>query len=84
MIGTIMATETVKLLIGRGKPLIGRMLLYDAMSMKFRELKVSRDKSCPVCGDKPEITGLLDDYDRWYNEYWSDNGAACEVPVAAD
>ena len=83
MIGTIMATEVVKLIIGKGQPLVGRMLLYDALSMKFRELKVGRDKDCAVCGDKPEITRLVEDYDRWYSEYWSDEAEA-EVGVAAD
>ena len=54
------ATEVVKLILGEGKPLVGRVLLYDAMEMKFRELKLRRDTTCPVCGDAPSITELID------------------------
>ena len=54
------ATEVVKLILGEGKPLIGRVLLYDAMDMKFRELKLRRDSECPVCGDNPTVTELID------------------------
>jgi adenylyltransferase/sulfurtransferase len=57
-----MATEAVKLLLGVGEPLIGRLMMYDALSMKFRELKVNRDKSCPICGEQPTITELISDY----------------------
>jgi len=60
VIGTIQATEVIKLLIGIGEPLIGRLLLYDALSMRFRELKLHRNPSCPVCGDHPTITALID------------------------
>jgi len=60
VIGTIQATEVIKLLIGIGEPLIGRLLLYDALSMRFRELKLRRNPSCPVCGDHPTITELID------------------------
>ncbi|MBO9320367.1 MAG: molybdopterin-synthase adenylyltransferase MoeB, partial [Chloroflexus sp.] len=60
VIGTIQATEVIKLLIGIGEPLIGRLLLYDALSMRFRELKLRRNPSCPVCGDHPTITALID------------------------
>jgi adenylyltransferase/sulfurtransferase len=59
-VGLMQATEVVKLIIEEGKPLIGRVLLYDAMEMKFRELKLRRDTSCPVCGDHPTITELID------------------------
>ena len=59
-VGLMQATEVVKLIIEDGKPLIGRVLLYDAMEMKFRELKLRRDTSCPVCGDQPTITKLID------------------------
>lgn len=59
-VGLMQATEVVKLIIEEGKPLIGRVLLYDAMEMKFRELKLRRDNSCPVCGDHPTITELID------------------------
>ena len=54
------ATEVVKLILGEGKSLVGRVLLYDAMEMKFRELKLRRDTECPVCGDAPSITELID------------------------
>ncbi|MBO9313975.1 MAG: molybdopterin-synthase adenylyltransferase MoeB [Chloroflexus sp.] len=60
VIGTIQATEVIKLLMGIGEPLIGRLLLYDALSMRFRELKLRRNPSCPVCGDHPTITALID------------------------
>src|SRR5262249_42672890 len=60
VIGTIQATEAIKLIIGAGEPLIGRLLLYDAWRMKFRELKLRRDPECPVCGDSPSITALID------------------------
>ena len=60
MIGLIQATETVKLILGIGEPLIGRLLLYDALAMRFRELKLRRNPECPVCGDHPTITKLID------------------------
>jgi molybdopterin/thiamine biosynthesis adenylyltransferase/rhodanese-related sulfurtransferase len=60
LIGCIQATEGVKLLLGRGTPLIGRLLLYDALQMKFREFKVRRNPDCPVCGDRPTVTKLID------------------------
>jgi adenylyltransferase/sulfurtransferase len=59
-IGLIQATETVKLILGIGEPLVGRLLLYDALGMKFRELKLRRNVECPVCGDHPTITKLID------------------------
>ena len=58
VIGTIQATETVKLLIGIGEPLIGRLLTYDALGMRFREVKLRRDPKCPLCGSAPTITDL--------------------------
>ena len=60
VIGTIQATETVKLIIGVGEPLINRFMIYDALRMKFRELKLRRDPDCPVCGDRPTVTQLID------------------------
>ena len=60
VIGTIQATETIKLILGAPGTLIGRLLLYDAWSMRFRELKVRRDPECPVCGDRPSIRELID------------------------
>lgn len=58
VIGTLQATETIKLLLGRGQPLVGRLLSYDAWSMRFAELLVRRDPACPACGDTPSITSL--------------------------
>ena len=60
IIGTIQATEAIKLILGIGEPLIGRLLLFDALQMNFRELKLRRDPDCPVCGDHPTITELID------------------------
>ena len=60
VIGTIQATESIKLILGAGSTLIGRLLLYDAWSMKFRELKLRRDPDCPVCGDNPTVKQLID------------------------
>jgi len=59
-IGLIQATETVKLILGIGEPLVGRLLLYDALAMRFRELKLRRNVECPVCGDHPTIRELID------------------------
>ena len=63
IIGVMMATEAIKYIIGIGKPLIGRLILYEALSMTYRELKTIRDENCPLCGDNPVITKLIDDYD---------------------
>lgn len=60
LIGCIQATECVKLILGNGEPLIGRLLLYDALAMNFREFKVRRNPKCAICGDRPTITGLID------------------------
>ena len=59
-IGLIQATEAVKLILGIGEPLVGRLLLYDALGMHFRELKLRKNPECPICGDHPTITGLID------------------------
>lgn len=64
VIGTIQATEVIKLLTGIGTPLIGRLLLYDALHMEFRTLKIRRNPDCPVCGENPTITELID-YDQF-------------------
>ncbi|MXV77164.1 hypothetical protein F4083_04340 [Candidatus Poribacteria bacterium] len=63
VIGVMMATEAIKYILNLGEPLIGRLILYDALSMTYREMKVSRDKNCPLCGENPSITKLIDDYD---------------------
>jgi molybdopterin/thiamine biosynthesis adenylyltransferase/rhodanese-related sulfurtransferase len=70
-IGTIQATETVKLILGIGEPLIGRLLLYDALGMSFREMKLRKDPNCPVCGENPTVTELID-----YQEF-------CGIPQQA-
>jgi sulfur-carrier protein adenylyltransferase/sulfurtransferase len=72
IIGTIQATETLKLLLGVGEPLVGRFLIFDALKMKFRELKLRKDPDCPVCGTHPTVTALID-YDQF-----------CGVGPAAD
>jgi adenylyltransferase/sulfurtransferase len=64
VIGLIQATEAIKLILGTGQPLVGRLLLYDALQMRFRELKLRRDPECPVCGDHPTIKALVD-YDAF-------------------
>nr|WP_279387432.1 molybdopterin-synthase adenylyltransferase MoeB [Rubrobacter taiwanensis] len=69
-IGTIQATETVKLILGIGEPLIGRLLLYDALGMRFREMKLRKDPNCPICGENPTVTELID-----YQEF-------CGIPQA--
>jgi adenylyltransferase/sulfurtransferase len=79
-IGTIQATETVKLILGIGEPLIGRLLLYDALGMRFREMKLRKDPSCPICGENPSVTELID-----YQEFCGipqaqEQAAANEVP----
>jgi molybdopterin/thiamine biosynthesis adenylyltransferase/rhodanese-related sulfurtransferase len=60
VIGVIQATETIKLITGIGEPLIGRFLIYDALRMRFRELKLKKDADCPVCGTHPTVTKLID------------------------
>jgi len=59
-IGLLQATEAIKLVLGIGKPLIGRLILYSALEMEFREVKVRKNLNCPVCGEKPTIRGLID------------------------
>lgn len=69
------ATETVKLILGLGDPLIGRLLTYDALGMRFREVKLRRDPSCPLCGTSPTITDL---------SIHHQGGAPCEVTPNGD
>jgi len=59
VIGVIQATETIKLIVGQGEPLVGRLLMYDSLGMKFREIRIRRDPKCPLCGDHPTITELM-------------------------
>jgi sulfur-carrier protein adenylyltransferase/sulfurtransferase len=77
LVGVIQATETVKLILGKGEPLIGRVLLVDALSMKFRELKMRKNPDCPVCGTHPTITRLID-----YQEFCGIRGE--EAPVSTN
>jgi adenylyltransferase/sulfurtransferase len=74
----IQATEAVKLILGRGEPLIGRLLHYDALQMKFREFKVRRDPKCPICGDKPTIKQLID-----YDQFCGVRGQEAAKPAVA-
>ncbi|MFO0680806.1 MAG: molybdopterin-synthase adenylyltransferase MoeB [Sandaracinus sp.] len=60
VIGTIQATEAIKILLGIGEPLVGRLLTYDSAKMQFRTLKLRRDPECPVCGEAPSITSYID------------------------
>jgi adenylyltransferase/sulfurtransferase len=64
IIGCIQATEILKLALGKGSSLIGRLMLFNALDMKFRELKLRKDPKCPLCGPNPSITGLID-YDQF-------------------
>jgi len=64
LVGVIQATETIKLILGNGEPLIGRLLLVDALNMRFRELKLRKNPDCPVCGTHPTVTQLID-YDQF-------------------
>lgn len=70
IIGTIQATEAIKLILGIGEPLIGRFVIYDALRMRFRELKLARDPLCAVCGDSPSILEL-----KAYEGYCTANGS---------
>ena len=72
-IGSIQATEAVKLLIGRGSPLIGRLKLYDALEMEFKSIRVRKDPGCPICGENPTVTELID-----YEEFCGIRGAEQE------
>ncbi len=78
-IGLIQATETVKLILGIGEPLVGRLLLYDALAMRFRELKLRRNPECPVCGDHPTVTKLID-----YQQFCGIPKPQPEVPMEGD
>jgi adenylyltransferase/sulfurtransferase len=78
LIGCIQATEAVKLILGKGEPLIGRLLLYDALRMSFREFKVRRNPGCPVCGDRPTVTRLID-----YEQFCGLRGQEAPAPAGA-
>ena len=75
LVGIIQATETIKLILGSGEPLIGRLLLVDALAMRFRELKLRKNPECPACGTHPTVTELID-----YNQFCGIRGE--ESPAA--
>ncbi len=60
LVGVVQATEVIKLILGKGEPLIGRLMLVDSLNMKFRELKLRKNPNCPVCGDNPTVKELID------------------------
>ena len=76
IVGTVQATEAIKLILRQGTPLIGRFLLFNALAMRFRELRLKRDPECPVCGDRPTITELRD-----YDEYCGVGGDTAQEGV---
>ena len=75
IVGSIQAAETLKLIIGKGEPLIGRLLLFDALAMRFRELKLRKNPECPVCGAHPTVTKLID-----YAEFCGIRGEEAPAP----
>ena len=77
IIGSIQAMETIKLILGAGDPLVGRLLLFDALAMRFRELKLKKNPDCPMCGKNRTITKLID-----YEEFCGIRGE--EAPVMTD
>jgi sulfur-carrier protein adenylyltransferase/sulfurtransferase len=77
IVGSIQAAETLKLIIGKGEPLVGRLLLFDALSMRFRELKLRKNPECPVCGAHPTVTKLID-----YAEFCGVRGEEAPAPVS--
>src|ERR1041385_6692450 len=80
LLGVIQATEVIKLILKSGDPLVGRLLLVDALGMKFRELKLRKNPDCPVCGKHPTVTELID-----YNEFCGIRGEEVEVaPTSGD
>ena len=78
VVGTLQATEAVKLVLGAGDLLVGRFLLFDALKMRFRELKVRKDADCPVCGEHPTVTEPID-YERFCGV-----APPADAPAAAD
>jgi adenylyltransferase/sulfurtransferase len=80
IIGVIQATEILKLILGAGTTLLNRLLLFDALAMKFREVKVRRDPACPLCGERPTITQLVD-YEQFCGMKNESNLSPDEVTV---
>jgi sulfur-carrier protein adenylyltransferase/sulfurtransferase len=64
-IGSIQTTEAIKVITGVGEPMIGSLMIYDALEMSFRKMKVRKDPNCPLCGDNPTQSDLLPDYDAF-------------------
>ncbi len=79
LIGCIQATEAVKLILGQGSPLVGRLLLYDALQMSFREFRVRRNPRCPVCGEQPTVKRLID-----YEQFCGMRGPAGPAAAGAE
>ena len=79
VIGTLQATEAIKVILGIGEPLIGRFLIFDALKMRFRELKLRKDPDCPVCGEHPTVTELID-----YEQFCGMTTAAPEAALATE
>ena len=77
LVGVIQATETIKLILGSGEPLIGRLLLVDALSMRFRELRLRKNPDCPACGTHPTVTELID-----YNQFCGIRGEEAAAPTS--
>jgi adenylyltransferase/sulfurtransferase len=75
IVGSLQALETLKLLLGKGSPLIGRLALFDALTFRWRELRIRKNEACPVCGTHPTITGLID-YDEFCGVKATMNGDA--------
>ena len=80
LVGVIQATETIKLILGQGDSLVGRLLLVDALGMKFRELKLRKNPDCPVCGKNPTITQLID-YEEFCGIRGQEEPAGNDVPT---
>ena len=78
LLGMIQATEVIKLILGAGEPLIGRLVLVDALAMRFREMRVRKNPECPVCGANPTIKDLID-----YNQFCGIRGEEGEAPTGA-
>src|SRR5262245_42745711 len=83
LVGCIQATEAVKLILGKGTPLIGRLLLYDALRMSFQEFKIRRNPRCPMCGDHPTIKALID-YDQFCGVRGQETIAAAPADASGD
>jgi adenylyltransferase/sulfurtransferase len=83
IIGTIQAAETIKLIVGGAKPLIGRLLLFDAWRMTFRELKLEKNTDCPVCGKNPSIHELID-YEQFCGLKKNQDGKPIDTITAID